>query len=532
MLFHTWTFLGFFAVVLLGYFGLQKTKFWLPWLFVASYVFYGAWHPYYLFLVFYSTLLDYVIVAFMDGCPARGRPGVVKRIWGLGFTDSRVAWLYRSSALGAMLALGGALFGLSSGRFLCGAIAVILALIAIAAVSENRKVWLGTSIVNNLSLLIFFKYAGFLIENVNGLLQSAGLVFQFSDAATLMPFGLEYLLPVGISFYTFQSMSYTIDFYRGQIHRERSFIRFATFVSFFPQLVAGPIERAKNLLPQFNQFPKVTREDISDGLSLFVVGLFKKLALANYLSFYVERVYENPSQSSGSALALGTFAFAWQIFFDFSGYTDMARGVARMMGFRLMLNFNNPYVATSLSDFWGRWHISLSTWFRDYVYIPLGGNRRGGWRTYQNLAITFVISGIWHGAAWTFCVWGALHALGTMTTRFLETHRWYRDRVPKILKQICVFGFVCFAWIYFRAESMADANLIVSKIFGLSGLDPEMPLLMLLLVAGIWMYQFAYESKFRRILAYAPIRVALVSFMLLWLCFFSSGGGAFIYFQF
>lgn len=532
MLFHTWTFLGFFVVVLLGYYGLQKTKFWLPWLFVASYVFYGAWHPYYLFLVFYSTLLDYVIVAFMDGCPTRGRPGWLGRIWGAGFTERRVAWLYCGSALGAFLGLAGAFVGPVSVRFLSGAVALILTLMAIAALSENRKIWLGTSIVNNLSLLIFFKYAGFIVENVNGLIQSAGLAFRFSPAEGLMPFGMEYLLPVGISFYTFQSMSYTIDFYRGQIHRERSFIRFATFVSFFPQLVAGPIERAKNLLPQFNEFPKVTREDLTDGLSLFVVGLFKKLALANYLSFYVERVYENPSQSSGSALALGTFAFAWQIFFDFSGYTDMARGVARMMGFRLMLNFNNPYVATSLSDFWGRWHISLSTWFRDYVYIPLGGNRHGGWRTYQNLAITFVISGIWHGAAWTFCVWGALHAFGTMITRWLETHSWYREQVPKFVKQICVFGFVCFAWIFFRAESMVDANLIVSKILRFSVSDPEMPLLMLLLVAGVWLYQFAYESRFRCVLAFAPVRVVLVSFMLLWLCFFSSGGGAFIYFQF
>ena len=532
MLFHTWTFLGFFALVLLGYYGLQKTKYWLPWLFVASYVFYGWWNPFYLVLVFYSTLLDYLIVAFMDSCPPGGRSVAVRRWFGVGFLDFRVAWFYRGLAVGTVVAIIVGFVGPSSGRFLAGMLAVILGLMAVATLFENRKIWLGTSIVNNLSLLVFFKYADFLIANFNALFRSVGLSVEFSAASTLMPFGLDYLLPVGISFYTFQSMSYTIDFYRGQIYRERSFIRFATFVSFFPQLVAGPIERAKNLLPQFNEFPRVTREDVTDGLSLFVVGLFKKLALANYLSFYVERVYENPAQSSGSALAMGTFAFAWQIFFDFSGYTDMARGVARMMGFRLMLNFNNPYLATSLSDFWARWHISLSTWFRDYVYIPLGGNRYGAWRTYQNLAITFVISGIWHGAAWTFLVWGALHALGTIVTRLLETTWWYRERVPKVLKQVGVFFFVCFAWIYFRAETLADANLVVSKIFRFPWQDPEMPLLLLLLVGGVWLYQWIYDSAFRRLLAMAWVRVTLVSLMLLWLCFFSAGGGAFIYFQF
>ena len=532
MLFHTWTFLGFFALVLLGYYGLQRTKLWLPWLFLSSYVFYGAWNPFYLILVFYSTLLDYLIVAYMEACPSESRSSGFQRWLGKGFENPKAAWLYRLSATGSLASLGVALAGPETLRFLGGALAVILGLMAVAARFENRKLWLATSIVNNLSLLVFFKYADFLIENCNALFVSLRISLQFPGAASLMPMGLDYLLPVGISFYTFQSMSYTIDFYRGQIHRERSFIRFATFVSFFPQLVAGPIERAKNLLPQFNAFPRVTREDVTDGLSLFVVGLFKKLALANYLSFYVERVYENPAQSSGSALALGTFAFAWQIFFYFSGYTDMARGVARLMGFRLMLNFNNPYLATSLSDFWGRWHISLSTWFRDYVYIPLGGNRHGGWRTYQNLVITFVISGIWHGAAWTFVVWGALHAFGTVATRLLETTSFYRERVPKLLKQVGVFAFVCFAWIYFRAETLSDANLIVSKIFRFSGADPEMPLLMLLLVGAVWLYQFFYESRLRPVLRLAWVRVSIVSVMLLWLCFFSSGGGAFIYFQF
>ncbi len=461
MLFHTWTFLCFFVIVLGGFHVLRKTSLWVYWLLLASYVFYGWWNPYYLGLILYSTALDFLVVRMMD------RP------------------------------------------------------------NTRRRLWLWISIINNLSLLFFFKYAGFFISNLNGLL---GL--NLPQPENLMPFGLEYLLPVGISFYTFQSMSYTIDFYRGEIEREKSFVRFATFVSFFPQLVAGPIERARNLLPQFLRAPKVTREDFADGLSLFVLGLFKKLALANYLALYVERVYGAPGDFGGGALALATFAFAWQIYFDFSGYTDMARGVARMMGFRLMLNFNNPYLAVSLGDFWSRWHISLSTWFRDYLYIPLGGNRRGVKRVCLNLLATFIISGLWHGAAWTFLVWGSLHGLGLVATRQLERSSWFRDRLPRFVKQVGVFLFVCFAWIFFRAESMGDAGLIISRIFGSAWGNPQIPLLMLGLVGATWACQFLQESRWQSLLQPAWVRVGLVVGMLLYICLCSSGGGEFIYFQF
>jgi D-alanyl-lipoteichoic acid acyltransferase DltB (MBOAT superfamily) len=348
----------------------------------------------------------------------------------------------------------------------------------------------------------------------------------------MMPFGAAYVLPVGISFFTFQSMSYSIDFYRGRVERERDFIRFAAFVSFFPQLMAGPIERASHLLPQFHQFPTIRLQNITDGLSLFLVGLFKKLALANYLSYYVERVYDNPKAYGAPALVMATVAFAWQIFFDFSGYTDMARGIARFMGFRLMLNFNNPYLATGLGDFWGRWHISLSTWFRDYLYIPLGGNQEGAFKTYRNLFITFFISGIWHGAAWTFVIWGLLHAFGVMVTRELERSAFYRDRVPRLVKQLGVFVFVCFAWIFFRAGSMADALLIVQRIFTAGWQDPGIPVLMLAIVALIWLYQWCYESSLRPWLQTGFVRVSAAVGMILYLVFCSSGGGAFIYFQF
>src|SRR4030095_998062 len=245
-------------------------------------------------------------------------------------------------------------------------------------------------------------------------LTSCHLSARLPDPSTLMPFGAAYILPVCISFCTCQSLRYTIDFYRGHIDRERNFIRFATFVAFFPQLMAGPIERAAHMLPQFSRFPTIRLQNFADGLSLFLVGLFKKLALANYLSLYVERVYDSPRQFEAPALLAATFAFAWQLFFDFMRYTDRARVIAKVMGFDLMLNFNNPYLATVLGEFWRRWHISLSTWFRDYVYIPLGGNRWGWLTTYRNLFLTFFISGVWHGAAWTFLIWGVLHAIGIL----------------------------------------------------------------------------------------------------------------------
>jgi len=296
---------------------------------------------------------------------------------------------------------------------------------------------------------------------------------------------------------------------------------------------AGPIERAKNLLPQLQSAPKITRHDVADGLSLFVVGLFKKVALADYLALYVDPVYAAPGEHQAPALVLATFAFAWQIYFDFSGYTDMARGVGRMMGIRLMLNFNNPYLATGLGDFWRRWHISLSTWFRDYVYIPLGGNRKGEVRTYVNICLTMLISGLWHGAAWTFVIWGALHAVGYSLTRALESSSFYRERVPMLLKQGLTFLFVTFAWIFFRAESLADARLIVARIFGFGWADPACPLLMLVLIFAVWLYQLAHESKAQWILRPAPVRVGVVVAMLVYVSTFAaSTGQPFIYFQF
>ncbi|MCE9608684.1 MAG: hypothetical protein K8R23_00490 [Chthoniobacter sp.] len=529
MLFHTWPFAIFLLIVLPVFFALQRTRLWLAWLLVASYFFYGWWNPYYLLLVVYSTLLDYALVAFMDHCPRVGTSGESGSRFALrGLEDKLLKTAFAGAAVGALGILAAAVWGPATLRPTLIGAEVLMLLMALGALFGSRKIWLLVSLVNNLALLVFFKYAGFVVGSLNELFPRLHL----TDPATLMPFGFEYLLPVGISFFTFQSLSYTIDFYFGNVHRERSLLRFATFVCFFPQLMAGPIERARHLLPQFNKFPAFRLQNLTDGASLLLVGLFKKLALANYLSLYVERVYDHPETSSAAALVLGTVVFGWQIYFDFSGYTDMARGLARMMGFQLVLNFNNPYLAASLGEFWTRWHIGLSSWFRDYVYIPLGGNRLGSWMTYRNLLITFLISGVWHGSKWTFLIWGALHGIGVIVMREMERSSFYRERVPRLLKQTAVFAFVSFTWIFFRADSLADANLIIRRIATAGWGSANLPVLMVALVAAVWGYAFLYESRFRDLLKTSGVRVSLAVMMVLYLCLCASGGGAFIYFQF
>lgn len=485
MLFHTWLFAAFFVIAYTVYLALRKSRFRIHWLLLVSYFFYAGWNPLYLPLIVFSTVVDYVAVVYME----------------------------------------------RSGR---------------------RKLWLWISLINNLGLLVFFKYSGFFTANLNEMLTWLGTEFTLPNPADrTWKFGADLLnplleaagwnyripheavLPVGISFYTFQSMSYTIDFYRGRIERERNFIKFAAYVAFFPQLVAGPIERAKHLLPQLSSEPRIKLQNVTEGLSLFIVGLFKKIALADYLALYVDEAYANPSGQSAPVLLFATFAFAWQIYFDFSGYTDMARGIGRAMGFDFMLNFNNPYLATGLSDFWARWHISLSTWFRDYVYVPLGGNRGGAFSLYRNLFITFVISGLWHGAGWTFIIWGALHALGTMVTRRLERWETYKQKVPRICKQIMVFGFVCFAWIFFRAQNLNDAWDIIATIATGAWTDPRFPVLALGLTMSIWVYQWLYESRARQILQKPYVKIVLVVLMIVYLCLVpGSQGKPFIYFNF
>ncbi|MGQ9573761.1 MAG: MBOAT family O-acyltransferase [Thermoguttaceae bacterium] len=399
--------------------------------------------------------------------------------------------------------------------------------LAVAGMATTRfkRLWLLVSLLNGLALLAVFKYTGFAVETANGLLRLMGVGYALPAP--------RIRLPAGLPFYLFQSLTYTIGFYRGEVEREKNFIRYAAFVAMFPQLLMGPIERARNILPQLRHGPNLSAQNLADGLSLFIVGLFKKLVLADWLGLYVGKVYTTPWNFEAPALILATLAFSWQLYFDFSGYSDMARGVARTLGIRLMLNFNHPYLATGLGDFWRRWHISLSTWFRDYVYIPMGGNRRGTWATYRNMFLTMVISGLWHEARWTFVIWGVYHGLGRVLTRHLEQTGFYRQRVPRAAKTLWVFLFVSFGWIFFRAESWADARLIIARIARFAWADPAVPWVFLAMVGAVWLYQAIYESKLRAALHPAPVRIGIVVLLILGTAVFAqSGVQPFVYSQF
>lgn len=319
---------------------------------------------------------------------------------------------------------------------------------------RGRRWLLVLSVVVNLGILGFFKYFNFFVESMDQLLAGLGVGWETTT--------LQIILPVGISFYTFQSMSYTIDVYRGVMKPTRKLINFLAYVSFFPQLVAGPIERAHHLLPQFEKTRVITLEQIREGGWLFIWGMFKKVVIADNLAPLVELAYNHPAP--GAALVTGGIvAFGFQILCDFSGYSDIARGTAKFLGFDIMWNFRLPYLAGSVREFWHRWHISLATWLRDYLYIPLGGNRKGRLRTCMNLLTTMLLGGLWHGAAWTFVLWGLWHGLG------LVIHRGWRwlmpeKKCPWVLGWITTMLFVFAGWLWFRAESLEQALGLAAQL--------------------------------------------------------------------
>ena len=333
------------------------------------------------------------------------------------------------------------------------------------AQGQRRKLFLVTSGIANVGVLAFFKYYGFIDSNLQAL---ANFLHWNYPLATL-----AILLPIGLSFHTFQSMSYTIEVYRGRVKAERHLGIFALYVMFYPQLVAGPIERPQNLLPQFHAEHHFDYERVTDGLKLMAWGFFKKLVIADRLATLVNLVYGSPSSYPGITLILATVFFAYQIYCDFSGYSDIAIGAAQVMGIKLMTNFNRPYFSKSLSEFWTRWHISLSSWFRDYLYIPLGGNRVSQWRWQINLLIVFLVSGLWHGANWTFVIWGALHGLYMLAAIWLKTCAEWIQRVAKIhlpapnkfIQVGITFTLVSFAWVFFRASTLDQALYIVTHFF-------------------------------------------------------------------
>lgn len=398
MLFNSIDYLLFFPIVFTVHFALPRRARYL-WLLFASYFFYMRWDAAYALLMLASTGITFASGLLVSRFQARGKAGL-------------------------------------------------------------SKLAVGVCFFINLSILVYFKYANFIIDNINALFGSGG--------AHILP--VTALLPVGISFYTFQALGYTVDVYRGKVRAERNVLRYALFVSFFPQLVAGPIERSENLLGQIREPRGFSVEGARRGLLLIAWGLFLKMVLADTLAGLVEPVYANYAQHAGIEIILATVCFAIQIYCDFAGYSTIAMGSAALLGFRLMENFKSPYLATSVSEFWRRWHISLTSWFTDYLYIPLGGNRKGKARTYFNTLLVFLVSGLWHGANWSFVVWGLLNGLlivlGDATRGFrarllsaLRIDSEGADRLPP--RRALTFSMVCVTWVFFRAQSLGEAVSIL-----------------------------------------------------------------------
>jgi D-alanyl-lipoteichoic acid acyltransferase DltB (MBOAT superfamily) len=400
---------------------------------------------------------------------------------------------------------------------------------------KKRRVYLLVSILSTILVLFVFKYYNFFVDNYNGIAAMIGWNYSI-DA-------LKIILPIGLSFHTFQSLSYVIEVYRGHQKAEHNFGVYSLYVMYYPQLVAGPIERPQNLLHQFHRKHYFKFTNFYRGLRLIVYGFFMKLVVADRLSIYVDAVYNNPGKHTGTSLALATIFFAFQIYCDFAGYSSIAIGASRMMGIKLMTNFRRPYLSSSISEFWRRWHISLSTWFKDYVYIPLGGSKvKSKMKMYGNLMITFLISGFWHGAAWTYVVWGGLNGLYLviehMTALPQRITRLFRFRLFNILY---VFVLINFAWIFFRSNTWTDAKLIVSKIAHFGGTlftptDPEIMIYSFIAIALIITFEVFYEQVYakRRIKKYNQTLNHLF-LLFLFLCILLIGvfdSGQFIYFQF
>ena len=389
--------------------------------------------------------------------------------------------------------------------------------VADAQSKAAKRGWLALALGTCLGILFLFKYLSF-----------AASIFGISVPSLL--------LPVGISFYTFQNLSYVIDVYRGTMEPERHFGYYALFVSFFPQLVAGPIERPQNLLPQLRRAADPSREDVQAGMQLLLRGYCKKLVLADFAARFVEPVYASPEAAAGPAVVLATVLFALQIYGDFSGYSDIACGAARLMGIRLMKNFDAPYTACSVREFWRCWHISLTSWLTDYLYIPLGGSRCGTFRHCLNILIVFLASGLWHGANWTFVIWGGLHGAAMVGETLLAPRL---PVPPRWLGRCLTFAFVCFAWIFFRAGSVADAFTLISALpsgwnslprLGMKAADLAQLVLGVLLLVRLQYWPAPVRQERR---AAGTVFCLTACAALAWLSLLAEGAGnAFIYFQF
>lgn len=414
MLFNSLNFFVFFPIVVIIYF-LFPHKIRYIWLLFTSYFFYMCWNPIYALLLLSSTLISYFSALMIEGV----------RILFKGEDDYNIK--KRKVAMNLVVAF---------------------------------------SFIVNLGTLFFFKYFQFFIDSVNVLLKNMHV--------QLIQPGFDIVLPVGISFYIFQALSYTMDIYRGEVEVEKNVFRYAVFVSFFPQLVAGPIERSTNLLHQFRERKYFDYARVRDGLLLMIWGLFQKIVLADRIAVVVNQVFDYYSYYSGMYMVIAAVLFAFQVYCDFAGYSNIAIGSAQVMGFTLMKNFDCPYFSRSVTEFWRRWHISLSSWFKDYLYIPLGGNRKGKVRKYINLMIVFLCSGLWHGANWTYIIWGALNGVYQVFGQMLKNiKKKVVDRLgikqnvfsSKLLQVVITFILIDFAWIFFRASSLTNAIGYIERMF-------------------------------------------------------------------
>lgn len=473
MLFNSLTFVLFFAIVIaLHYapFSWRVKKFNLL---AASYLFYAAWSPPFVILLWISTVVDW----------------------------HAAKWIHTATS------------------------------------QSRRRLFLLLSLATNLGILGYFKYGGFLLENFTALMNSFGIAYQAPEWSII--------LPVGISFYTFQTMAYSLDVYLRRAAPAKSLLDFSLFVTFFPQLVAGPIVRPSQLMPQFVEPKRATRPQFYWGLGLITIGLFEKIVLADsFLAPAVDAVFGADKALAPLDAWMGVLAFSGQIFFDFSGYSTIAIGAALCLGFALPNNFRFPYAAIGFSDFWRRWHISLSTWLRDYLYIPLGGNKKGPVRTYINLSITMLLGGLWHGASWTFIIWGALHGLYLATERFLReniaTRDWF-DRWPfKVAMALLTYFLVNITWVFFRAQSFTEAQSMLASMFGLVSNGEKVLYLNELIpafvvIAGMVLTHWLMRSTTKEaVIAKTPqwLVGAVWGFMLFMLVISQGSDSAFIYFQF
>lgn len=449
------------------------------------------------------------------------------------------AAIYRNKLSRTLFLLAFSLFFYykTSGIFvllLIGTLIVTYGMVKIMSRRENgkRKCWLSLTIIFIISILGYFKYANFFYEN-----------FCHLTNHEFQP--LDIFLPIGISFYSFQLLSYAIDVYRKELPEEKSFLNYAFYITFFPQLVAGPIVRAKSFLPQLNKSVSINPIEIEKGFFLIMQGLFKK-TVADYLAQYNDLIFGTPGAYSGIETLLAILGYTAQIYCDFSGYTDMAIGMGKMMGFDLGINFNKPYQATSLTDFWRRWHISLSSWLRDYLYIPLGGNRKGRLRTYINLLITMLIGGLWHGANWKFVFWGGMHGVGLAIDKIwrkLTKGKLERFRIAKVFGWLLTLAFVSALWVFFRANSFADAIVILQQACTVSAPGTLLAVvearpLFIILLATVAVIHAIPASKFSEVedmYVRTPFIIKAIAFILLIQCILqlqSSEVQPFIYFQF